>query len=123
MGYKHPDQLSKKCVNIVSQNTRGFNVNKEEELIDCWQKKKKKFMRDAYKKLGERERKAGKMEDLFSFTTGLRKSRVPEVLKVWQLFLDQKRGKHGKKLEVNKSLLVIVSLRHDCRRLTRKDAH
>ena len=40
MGYKHPDQLSKKCVNIVSQNTRGFNVNKEEELIDCWQKKK-----------------------------------------------------------------------------------
>ena len=39
MGYKHPDdQLRKKCVNIVSQNTRGFNVNKEEELIDCWQK-------------------------------------------------------------------------------------
>ena len=123
MGYKHPDdQLRKKCVNIVSQNTRGFNVNKEEELIDCWQKKKK-FMRDAFKKLGERERKAGKMEDLFSFTTGLRKSRVPEVLKVWQLFLDQKRGKHGKRLEVNKSLLVIVSLRHDCRRSTRKDAH
>ena len=113
MGYKHPDQLSKKCVNIVSQNTRGFNVNKEEELIDCWQKKK--LMRDAYKKLGERERKAGKMEDLFSFTTVLRKSRVPEVLKVWQLFLDQKRGKHEKRLKVNKSLLVIVSLRHDCR--------
>ena len=40
MGYKHPDQLSKKCVNFVSQNTRGFNVNKEEELIDCWQKNK-----------------------------------------------------------------------------------
>ncbi len=36
MGLQHPDKLSKKCVNFVSQNTRGFNNNKEEELIDRW---------------------------------------------------------------------------------------